>query len=133
MSKMINHYTFSMKVDGALIDFPATMALDTQYETFLWHLERAQKHQYPIDEPYLYYKDMVMATDVETIVKMGAIITGSIVSLKRYGEGDMIIECVITENTPAIQKPLPQFHLGFIEIVAREGNYRVFHKPILRW
>lgn len=72
----MNNYTISMKVNNHPVSLNNYAHFGTMLEVFLEYVENAIEMKHPIDEAVLIYKDAVIATDVQSIIRIGASIAG---------------------------------------------------------
>lgn len=72
----MNNYTISMKVNNHLVSLDNYADFGTMFEVFLEYIENANKFKHPIDEPVLNFKDAIVATDVQSIIRVGSAIAG---------------------------------------------------------
>lgn len=72
----MNNYTISCSVNNKLVSIPKYVHFTDMFESFLLLVEEAQQKKHPIDNVFMTYKDSVLATDVQSIIKIGTVISG---------------------------------------------------------
>lgn len=72
----MNQYSIMMKINGRDLDLCNYLHFIDLFEVFLAHIEEANRHKHYIDDVMLICNDIAVATDVQSIIRIGTFISG---------------------------------------------------------
>lgn len=128
----MNNYTISMKVNNHSVSLNNYADFGTMFEVFLEYVENANKFTHPIDEPVLIYKDAIIATDVLSIIRIGASISGFDVMFTHPVTGYCITSIpvsVLLESPETLRIPGETIDINIVG--KRQQVYQVFQKGMM--
>lgn len=129
----MNNYYIEAVFNNQFVHFSGYDNFTEMFESFLQCVEETVKNKLPIDKPVLTYKDTVLATDVQSIVKIGASILNLAVNICSRDGKDVLLTHLVNEEFYIGTDISPNHDQLNIKVVSSKNIvYKVFVNPVGR-
>lgn len=128
----MNNYNISCVVNEKPVRVPQYALFSDMFESFLLLVEEAQQNKHPIDNVVMTFKDAIIATDVQAIIRIGTVIAGFDIMITSARTGHCIMKhpydimFANKNNFTNIESDVKVSIVG-----RRQQIYSVLHSPVL--